>query len=74
MEGDIHSNIADFVRVWNISNIVCHKKSLKFKLFFISKFKFDRVHGKILKGTLMQIENLPISSSSYENNMLKISH
>ena len=28
----------------------------------------------IIKGTLMQFENLPVSSSSYQNNMLKISH
>ena len=27
-----------------------------------------------LKGVLMQIWNVPISSSLYENNMLKISH
>ena len=55
MQGNIRSNIAFFVHIWNISNIACHKKSLKFILFFISKFKFDLVHCKKLKGTLMQI-------------------
>ena len=51
MEGDIRSNIAYFVHNWSISNNACHKKKLKFNLFSISKFKFDRVHGKMLNNT-----------------------
>ena len=43
---NVRFNIAYFVHIWNIA---CHKKSLTFNLFFISKFKFDRVYGKILK-------------------------
>ena len=46
---NVRFNIAYFVHIWNIWNISCHKKSLTFNLFFISKFKFDRVYGKILK-------------------------
>ena len=31
------------------------KKSLKFNLFFISKFKFDRVHGKMFNNTDLKV-------------------
>ena len=34
----------------------------------------DKYFYNNFKGALMQIENLPIYLSSYENNMLKISH
>ena len=34
----------------------------------------DILSNKRLKGTLMHFENLLKSSSSYENNLLKITH
>ena len=55
IQGDIRSNIAYIVHIWNISNIACYKKSLKFNLLFISKFKFDRVHGKMLNDTHLKV-------------------
>ena len=55
MQGGICSNIDYFGHIWNISNITCHKKSLIFNLFFISKFKFDRVHGKILNNARFKL-------------------
>ena len=36
--------------------------------------EFLPVKSTSTKGTLMQLENLSIYSSSYENNKLKISH
>ena len=53
--GGIRSNLAYFVHIWNISNIACHKESLKFNLFFISKFRFDWVHGKMLNDTHLMV-------------------
>ena len=38
-----------------ISNIACHKKSLKFSLLFISKLRFDPVHGKMLNDTHLMV-------------------
>ena len=37
-------------------------------------FGFNVLGKEILKVHKCKFENLPISSSSYENNMLKISH
>ena len=51
----ICSNISYFVHIRNISNIACHEKSLKFNLFFISKFKFDRVQGKMFNDTHLKV-------------------
>ena len=50
-----YSNIAYFAHIWNISNIAWDKKSLRFNLSFTSKFKFDRVHGKMLKDTHLKV-------------------
>ena len=47
-EGSTHSNLA-YIR--NISNIAFHKESLKLNFFFISKFRFDLVPGKIFNDT-----------------------
>ena len=55
MSGDMPSNIAHFAHICNISNVACHKKSLKFNLFFISKFKTDQVHGKTLNDTHLKV-------------------
>ena len=43
-------NIAYFVHALNISNIPSHKNSLN-STFFISEFRFDQVHGKMLDDT-----------------------
>ena len=45
------SNLAYFAHIWNISDISCHNMSLKLNLLFISKFRFDWVHGKMLNNT-----------------------
>ena len=49
---------AYFVHIGNISNIACRKESLKFNLLFISKFRFDRVHGKMLNDTHLMVIKL----------------
>ena len=49
------SNIARFVHIWNLSNIACYKNSLKFNLFFVSKFKVDRAQGKMLNDTHLKV-------------------
>ena len=51
MLGNIHSNLACFLHTRSNSNIVSHNKSLQFNFPFISKFRFDRVHGKMLNDT-----------------------
>ena len=61
--GDIGSNIANFVHTSNISNIVCHKKLLKFHPLLISKFKFGLVHGKMLNDTHLKV--IKINYSKY---------
>ena len=40
--------------------------------FRVDYFEFELAHG--LKVHSFRFENLPICSSSYENNMLKIPH
>ena len=54
LEG-ICSNTAYFVYIRSISNIAEHKKSLKFNFFFISKFKLDRVYGKMVNDTRFRV-------------------
>ena len=53
--GGICSNLAYFVLIWNISNISFQKRILNFNFFFSSKFKFDRVHGKMLNDTHLKV-------------------
>ena len=49
-KGVLALNIAYFLHALNISNIPRHKKSLN-STFFISEFRFDQVHGKMLDDT-----------------------
>ena len=56
--GGIHFNLAYFVHIWNISNITCYKASLKSSLLFISKFRFDLVHGKMLNDTYLKVRKI----------------
>ena len=67
-EGSIRSNLAYFVHVWNISNIVCHKESLKFSLLFISKFRFDWVHEEMLNDTYLMIIKINYSRDTKQQS------
>ena len=40
--------------IFKYFNIACNNKYLKFNLFFISKFKFDRFDGRSYKGTALR--------------------
>ena len=54
LEG-ICSDTAYFVYIRSISSIAEHKKSLKINFFFVSKFKFDRVYGKMVNDTRFRV-------------------
>ena len=54
LEG-ICSNTAYFVYIRSISSIAEHKKSLKINFFFVSKFKLDRVYGKMVNDTRFRV-------------------
>ena len=55
-DGGIRYNLfAYFVHIWNISNIACHKELSNLNLLFISKFRFDWVHRKMVNDIHLMI-------------------
>ena len=49
--GNVESIRSNLIHIWNISNLVSHKKLLKFKFSTIFQFRLDWIHGEMHNDT-----------------------